>query len=286
MKTHKLLLVSITVTALSCLVFSCKKSSEAPPSITIADTSQTVNESAGTASVTINLGKAQSQNTKLNLQISGTAILNGDYSVDSASSITIPAGSTSASVKFTIFNDGVVEGNKTIHVKFTATGNVTLTNTDATVTIKDDDVSQATKGLQTDLTWDAGTPVNLDLFIVDNVIITNNQIQDFHVVRGSVNTNGFETVLINNNDSDLVYYLAVYYNTGTRAVNYTLTSNGPGITNDTGTDNFTASEKGAAVFYGPITKNGSTYTRLQQSGSNFDMSKMRSYRYFGQIKLE
>jgi hypothetical protein len=283
MKSFKLLLLSLAVTAVSCALFSCKKSNEAPPTITIADTTQTVNESAGTATVTVNLSKAQSQSVKLNVQISGTAILNGDYSVDSSTSLTIPAGSMSASVKFTIFNDAVVESDKTIHVKFTSSSNVTLTNADATVTIKDNDVSQAANGLQTDLTWNAGSMVNLDLFVVDNVVITNNQISDFYVVRGSTNTNGFETIPINNSDSDGVYYLVAYYNTGSRAVDYTLTSNGPGITNAVTNDTFTSSDAGSAFFYGPITKNGSTYSRAQQSGSIFDMSQMKSYLYHGRV---
>ena len=78
MKSYKLLLLSLTVTAVSCVLFSCKKSNEATPTITIADTTQTVNESAGTATVTVNLSKTQSQSVQLNLQITGTAILNGD----------------------------------------------------------------------------------------------------------------------------------------------------------------------------------------------------------------
>src|SRR5690349_21428320 len=242
MKSYKLLLSGIVLTVVSFLMFSCKKSNDGPPAVTISDTAQTVNENAGTASVTINLSKAQSQNVQLSVQISGDAILNGDYSVDSATSITIPAGSLSAKLNFTIFNDNVVEGDKSIHMKFTSSGNVTLTNANATITIKDDDVSQAANGLQTDLTWDAGSAANLDIFVVDDVVITNNQISDFNIVRGSQNLNGFETILINNNDSDGVYYLAVYYNTGSRAVNYTLTSNGPGITNAVTTDSFTATD--------------------------------------------
>jgi len=268
--------------AVSCVFFSCKKSNEAPPSISISDTSQTVSESAGMATVTINLSKAQSQNVQLTVQISGDAVLNGDYSVDSASSITIPSGSTSASMKFTIFNDAVVEGNKAIHVKFNSSANVTLTNANATVSIQDDDVSQANKGLQTDLLWDAGAPVDLDLYVVNHVVINNNQISDFNIVSGSENTNGFETVLINNNDSDGVYYLVVYYNSGSRTVNYTLNSNGPSISNATANDTFSPADSGSAIFYGPITKNGSTYSRAQL-GNLFDMSQMKPYPYRGKI---
>jgi hypothetical protein len=76
----------------------------------------------------------------------------------------------------------------------------------------------------------------------------------------------------------------VYYNTGSRAVSYTITSNGPGVSNATATDNFVAADVGSAVFYGPITKVGSTYSRAQQPGYIFDMSKVRAYRYRGKMK--
>jgi len=170
-------------------------------------------------------------------------------------------------------------------VKFTSSsGNVTLTNAAATIIIKDDDVSQAANGLQTDLTWDAGTMVNLDLYVVDNVVVSNNQITDFNIVRASENPTGWQTIMINNNDSDKVYYLVVYYNTGSRSVNYALTSNGPNITNAVTNDSFAASDVGSAIFYGPITKNGSTFSRAEQAGGVFDMSKMKSYHYLGKMK--
>jgi hypothetical protein len=116
------------------------------------------------------------------------------------------------------------------------------------VKINDDDVSHANTGLQTDLLWNAGSPVNLDLFVVNNVVITNNQITDFDVVSSSENASGFESVLINNSSPDGEYYLVVYYNSGTRNVNFTLNSNGPGISGVTSDDTFTSSEAGTCNF--------------------------------------
>lgn len=282
MKNYKLLFLAVTTIALILSISSCKKDSKSIPALSIKDTTQTVSENSGTANITINLSQAPSEKVQLGVVLSGDAVLNGDYKVDSATSLTIPAGSTTASLKFTIFNDAVVEAMKSIHVKFTAPTSVTFTNAEATVKITDDDVSKANTGLQTDLLWNAGAPVNLDLFVVNNVVITNNQITDFDVVTSSENTNGFESVLINNSSPDGEYYLVVFYNTGTRNVNFTLKSNGPNITDVTADDNFTAAEAGTAIFYGPVTKNGSTYSR--QTGNIFNLNKLKSYIYHGSIQ--
>jgi hypothetical protein len=263
---------------------SCKKDSNSThtPSASIKDTSQTVNEGVGTAQVIVNLSQAASQAIKLNFVLSGTAILNGDYETDSASSITIPAGSSSGSLKFTIYDDAILESDKTIHVKFSSSANVTLSNTDATITIKDNDASRAGTGLQTDLYWDAGSLVDLDLFAANNVVISNNTVTSFDLVDSSEHDKGFESVLINNNKPDGDYYLIVYYSVGSRTVNFTLNTNGPSISNVTTADTFPLSDVGAAYFYGPIHKVGSTYMR--QSRGIFDMSQMKPYIYHGKVK--
>src|SRR5512143_259784 len=122
MKSTQILLAGLFPILAAAVLLSCKKDSGSggskTPSASIKDTSQTVNENMGTASVTLNLSAAASQALKFNFTLSGTAILNGDYESDSASSITIPAGSTSGSLKFAIFDDPILESSKTIHVKF------------------------------------------------------------------------------------------------------------------------------------------------------------------------
>jgi len=237
---------------------------------------------AGTVSVTVNLDEAASESIKLNYELSGDAVLNGDYSVDSSSQITIAAGSKTAALKFTIFNDAVVEENKAIHIKFSSSSNISLTDAEATVTIEDDDTSQSADGLQTDLVWDGGTLVNLDLYSANNVTISNDSVTNFDLVSGSENTTGFESVLINNSEPDGEYYFIVSYSSGSRAVNYTLNANGPGITDAASDGSFTASNSGYAYFYGPVTKSGSSYTR--QSGSVFNLKGVKSYAYKGKIR--
>ena len=288
MKKTELLLLGLFAILSAAIWVSCKKDSGSSgsktPSASIKDTSQTINENGTTAIITVNLSAAASQALKLNFTSSGTAILNGDYESDSASSITIPAGGTSGRLTFTIYDDPVTEPSKTIHVKFSSTGNVTFTNSEATITIQDNDPTRAATGLQTDLTWDAGSLVDLDMAAANNVVIDTVQqiVKSFNLVDSSVNDKGFESVLIKNSNPDGKYYLIVVYQAGNRAVNFTLTSNGPNVSNASFPDMFAASELGSAFFYGPINKAGSTYSR--QSGASFNLSQMKRYVYRGKIK--
>ena len=280
MDKHKFLYLLTAVTLI--LFASCKKDSKnQTPNVSLKDTAQTVNENIGTVSLTINLSKAASQNIKLTYDLSGTAILNGDYEVDSASQITIPAGQTSATLKFTIYDDAVVEGDKTIKVKISTASNANLSNATATITIKDNDVSKASNGLQTDLYWDAGSLVDLDLYIANNVVITNNTVTSLNLVDSSEHDKGFETAMINNSNPDGDYYIAVSYSSGTRNVNYTLRFNGPGGISDTTSDVFSVSDIGYAYFLGPIHKSGSTYSRL--SGSIYNLEGLKRYHYYGKL---
>lgn len=282
--TVMLLGLFIAVTSLTTFD-SCKKDSTShTPSAAIKDTTQAVNEGVGTATITVNLDQAASQALKLNFVLSGTAVLNGDYEPDSTSSITIPAGSTSGKLNFTIFDDAILESDKTIHVKFSSTGGVNLSNTDATITIHDNDASQAGIGLQTDIYWDAGTLVDLDLFVANNVVVDTvaHTVTSFDLVDSSQHDKGFESVLIKNTNPDGDYYLIVYYASGARTVNFTLNSNGPSISNVTKNDSFPVSDLHAAYFYGPIHKVGSTYTKI--SRGSFNIGTIKRYIYHGKIK--
>jgi hypothetical protein len=292
MKKTELLLLGLFTMLAAVIWMSCKKDSggggSKTPSASIKDTSQTINESAATASIIVNLSAATSQALKLNFTLSGTAILNGDYEMDSTSSITIPAGSSSGTLNFRIFNDPATEPSKTIHVKFSSTGNVTFATSEATITIQDNDPSRASTGLQTDLTWDAGSLVDLDLLVVNNLVIdtVHGAIQSFNIVDSSENDKGFESVLIKNSSADGDYYLVVAYvgpTTGARAVNFTVNANGPGGANASLDDTFAAGDQGFVAIYGPITKVGSAFT-FRGSGSIFDLSHIKRYIYRGKFR--
>jgi hypothetical protein len=287
MKKTELFLVGLFAILTTAIFASCSKSSDSgskTPSASIKDTSQTVNENVGTASVIVNLSAATSQALKLNFTITGTAILNGDYEMDSTASITIPAGSSSGTLNFRIFDDPVPEPSKTIHVKFTSSGNVTFATSEATITIQDNDVSRASTGLEADMLWDAGSLVDLDLYAVNNVVIdSTGQVTSLNLVDSSEAAKGFESVLIKNTGPDGPYYYVVSYATGNRTVIFSLNLNGPGGLNATRKDTLTAADAGYAFLYGPITKAGSNYT-FRQSRPIFDLQKVRRFLYPGKLK--
>lgn len=280
--TQKKIAALVAMVMITVAAPSCNKDSDVTPEVTLSSTEQTVDESVGTVSLTIDLGEAATSDVIINYTLSGTAILNGDYEVTSGSSITIKKGNTVGSVDFSIFDDQVLEDTKSIIVNFTSSS-VTLTSATSQIDITDNEPDISASGLQTDLTWDAGTLVNLDLYTANNVVIgSDNTIESFTLVDGSTQTKGFESLFMNNTDDDDEFYTVINYESGSRAVAYKLNYNGPSITNMEMDDSFATTDVGYAVFYGPIVKSGSTYSRTAKSG--YDTSKAKAYTFRGKLK--
>lgn len=112
------------------------------PSVQFASVSQSVNESTATVTATINLSAASGQSVQVPFTLSGTATGGSvDYLATTSSPVTIPAGSTSATISFSIINDTSVESDETIIVSLGAPTNASLgASTTHTITIVDDDV--------------------------------------------------------------------------------------------------------------------------------------------------
>lgn len=283
MNRKEMILVGSVVAFISLLANSCKKDSETnTPTVSISDTAQAISESSGTVHATINLTAAASTDITIEYTLAGTAVLNGDYQVDTASPVTIPAGSTSATIQFTIFNDAVIESDKTIEITLTSGDDVNFSSSKEVITINDDETDRSEEGLQTDLVWDAGSMVDMNLYVANNVVFSGDTATDYNLVSGSENENGFESVFIDNEDADDEYYIVVSYNSGSRDVNFALTWNGPSIDNVTQEDSFTAADEGYAIFWGPIVKNGSSYGRLSH-GTFFDLKNVKPHVYMGKI---
>jgi hypothetical protein len=85
-----------------------------PAAVTISTNAVTVNENGGVATVSFNLSAVSGKNITVAYSTSGTATLNSDYTISPSSTITIPAGSNSATVAVTGINDGVSESNETV----------------------------------------------------------------------------------------------------------------------------------------------------------------------------
>jgi hypothetical protein len=108
--------------------------------VTLSTGSSSVAEAAGTTTVTATLSAASASVITVNLSFSGTATVTSDYTL--ATSISIPAGNTSASITLTAVQDASYEGNETVIIDIASVTNATESGTQqTTVTIADDDVS-------------------------------------------------------------------------------------------------------------------------------------------------
>ena len=79
----------------------------------------------GTISVTVTIDASQATDTVLNLIYTGTAAFGVDYD-DPGSTVTIPAGSTSATFPLTISSDSLIEPEESVVISLTATSGYTL----------------------------------------------------------------------------------------------------------------------------------------------------------------
>jgi Calx-beta domain/IPT/TIG domain len=82
------------------------------PSVTLSSTALSIAELGGSTTITVTLSAVSGLATTINLATSGTATVGTDYTL-SATSIVIPAGSTTGSVTITAISDIIIEGNET-----------------------------------------------------------------------------------------------------------------------------------------------------------------------------
>ncbi|MGE3261797.1 MAG: Calx-beta domain-containing protein [Bacteriovoracia bacterium] len=105
--------------------------------VNFSTSAQTVAEAAGTALVTATLATSKSFDVTIPVSVSGTATQNVDYTL-SGTTITIPAGSTSASLTVNLVSDGVVDADETIIFTMDTPTNATVGSINSqTITITD-----------------------------------------------------------------------------------------------------------------------------------------------------
>ncbi len=123
--------------------------------VEIEATDNEAQENVDDGEFTFTLSGALPVDLTVNYTVSGSATGGDDYTAFSGS-VTIPAGSTSATVTVDAsqFNDSNIEGDETVTLTLTGTDNgaVTLgTNTEASVTIKDDETDPTQGGTAVEL---------------------------------------------------------------------------------------------------------------------------------------
>ncbi len=244
----------------------------AASTITLDATEQTAEENAGAQKVSITLGKTVTTATQLYFELSGTASLNGDYKLLTSSPVTIAAGASTATISIQVIDDAIIESTESVIVQLTAAGSGIELSADTTkniftLTINDNDTAPTNNDVQIDLTWGAGGADDIDdedlnLYIANNVEITDETITDFDLYDGSENESGFESLVLPADAPDGDYYIIVAYNEGSSSVSYKLNLNGAGYNNDSATGTFSSGDVGYAVFYGPLSKSGTSYGRV------------------------
>ncbi|MBA4058463.1 MAG: hypothetical protein C0490_27345 [Marivirga sp.] len=204
--------------------------------------------------------------------MSGSAFLNGDYALETTSPVTLEAGEQTATIVLKLIDESVIESaDDKIKINLISIGsNALLSETSGdlehTLTISDNDNVEEGE-LQVDLTWDLGESedidrVNFDLYLATNVIIEDNTVTDADIYTASENSLGFETLWITQDDEDTEYYIVVNYTEGNVDADFTINLNGgDGYSDESFSDIFSADDVGGALFYGPLTKSGSSISR-------------------------
>ena len=115
------------------------KDNDGLPTVEFTTAAQTVDESAGSTTVSVALSIASSLDVEIPLSFGGTATGIDDYT-SSDTSITIPAGMTSGSVTLTVVDDALDEEDETVVLTFGVLVNATNgATTVQTVTITDNE---------------------------------------------------------------------------------------------------------------------------------------------------
>ncbi len=102
-----------------------------PPMVFFTTSSESVNENAGTFSITVALSAASDTTTTIPFTLGGTAVSGTDYSGVTASPLVIPAGSTSATITGTLLDntDTFAAPNPTLTLTLGTPTNATLDDT-------------------------------------------------------------------------------------------------------------------------------------------------------------
>lgn len=237
-------------------------------------------EGAGQQSITINLGQTTSTETKLYFLTGGSAGLDGDftllttssfYSTASSSSITIPAGESTATLNFNIIDDTQVEPrDETILFQITGSSDTdldgSLKNTVLEFRITDNDTAPVS-GMQVDMSWHfeeslSINAANFDLYLGKNVVFDENDaVVSFEEVANviSANARGYENFIIGSDLPDDEYYIIIRYVSGSSDT-YVNLNFSQGTRFGTASGWISIESIGNDIYYGPITKSGNSFS--------------------------
>ena len=84
------------------------------PTVTFAQSSQHTSEGAGTRTVTVTLSVAQATPLTLAYTVGGTATPGADFTIAGSGTLTVPAGTTTATIPVALINDNVDDPDETV----------------------------------------------------------------------------------------------------------------------------------------------------------------------------
>ncbi|GAA4356577.1 hypothetical protein GCM10023151_04630 [Kangiella marina] len=120
---------------------------DTPLTTSILATVSNASEPMTDGEFTISLSAESSTDTVITIDYTGTAVDGSDYALTGASgttTVTIPAGDTSATVAVDVTDDNLVESSETVIATITSVSNGVISNDTGTVTIADNDNSSVT----------------------------------------------------------------------------------------------------------------------------------------------
>lgn len=165
--------------------FTFKTAAYVPPVIKLSAASDRIKESAETVIVTAELDKDSEDDVTINLDFSGSAVLDTDYTA-SSSELTIPAGELSTTFEITSIPDQENDDNESIIVSIASIENATDNdNTTAEINITEELPPLSLKGVLA-LTWD-GSDTNDGKAVH---VVANADIEDLSIYSLGVANNG------------------------------------------------------------------------------------------------
>ena len=135
----------------------------AQPQLALNDV--TVNENAGTATLSVTLSGSFASNVTVNYGTSnGTALAGNDYSTSSGTLTFIPGGATTQTITVPILNDSTTEGMETFYVNLSGATGAIISDGQGLGTILDDDVTPTLSIAATDANKAEGTGTGATAF--------------------------------------------------------------------------------------------------------------------------
>jgi hypothetical protein len=235
-------------------------------------------EGDGTKTITIDLGRKVTAGTTISYLVGGSAFLNGDYeilnpgSVNSSTLIAqVKSGESKVILSIELIDDNHVE-QETESIYFFLTGssdaglNESLKNNQYVLEVEDNDVAPV-DGLQIDLSWNTGDGVsintaNFNLYLARNIELgSTGQLLDYELIDSpkSDNATGFESFIMDQNITDEIYYVIINFVEGTSGAEVFLHMS-HGSQYGTASGHVNTNHIGKSVYYGPILKNGNTFS--------------------------